>query len=95
MTSRAYTSPAITGPSRLFFAFPVIGWIARDVAYGDSSNIYFALISFLSLWGISALTFGLPGLYVPALALVPVCFALLIWISMGRIDPAAEHEGDC
>ncbi len=68
---------------RLFFAVPVIGWIARDVTFGDASNIWFALIFFVSLWMCSALIFGLPGLYLPALAMVPVIFILLLAITWG------------
>ena len=75
-----------------FYKIPIFGWIARDIAQGDVNNIYFALIAFVSLWGISTLTFGLPGLYLPALALVPVCFIVLIWISLGRIDQLDEHD---
>ncbi len=66
---------------RLFFAIPVIGWIARDLLFGDKNNIWFAIIAFVSLWGSAALTFGLPGLYLPALALVPVIFTVLILIT--------------
>ena len=66
---------------RLFLAIPVIGWVARDLLFGDKNNVWFALIMFVSLWGSAALTFGLPGLYLPALALVPVMFIMLIWIS--------------
>lgn len=73
---------------RIFFAIPVIGWIARDVAEGDHNNIYFALVILVSLWATSALTFGLPGLYLPALAKVPVMFVLLICITQAKLDPA-------
>jgi len=66
---------------RLFFAVPVIGWIAKDLLYGDHANVWFAVILFVSLWMISALTFGLPGLYIPAVLLVPVIFVLLICIT--------------
>lgn len=66
---------------RLFFAIPVIGWVARDLLFGDKDNVWFALIGFVSLWLCSALTFGLPGLYLPALALVPVVFGVLIFIT--------------
>jgi len=72
---------------RAFFAIPILGWIARDVAYGDESNIYFAVIAFVSLWAMSALTFGLPGLYLPAVALVPVMFCMLIAITLAKLDP--------
>ena len=73
---------------RIFFAIPVIGWIARDVTEGDQSNIYFALLTFVSLWIMSGMTFGLPGLYLPAVALVPVMFGLLIAITQAKLDPA-------
>jgi hypothetical protein len=67
--------------TRLFFAIPVIGWVARDLLFGDKNNIWFALIGFVSLWLSSALVFGLPGLYLPALAMVPTMFCILILIT--------------
>lgn len=66
---------------RLFFAIPVIGWVARDLLFGDKDNIWFALIAFFSLWACAVLTFGLPGLYLPALAMVPIMFVVLILIT--------------
>lgn len=77
----------VTAPKRLpfwqrtFFAIPVLGWIARDLLFGDKNNIWFAIIGFVSLWLSAALTFGLPGLYLPALALVPVMFVVLVIIT--------------
>lgn len=68
---------------RLFFKIPVLGWVARDLLFGDKNNIWFALIGFFSLWMSSALTFGLPGLYLPAVAMVPVVFLLLLLITKG------------
>lgn len=66
---------------RLFFAIPVIGWVAKDVLHGDRANVWFAVVLFVSLWLISTMTFGLPGLYIPAVLLVPVIFVLLICIT--------------
>ena len=66
---------------RFFFAIPVLGWVARDLLFGDKNNVWFALIGFVSLWLSSALVFGLPGLYLPALALVPVIFVILLFIT--------------
>lgn len=66
---------------RFFFAIPIIGWVARDLAFGDKNNVWFAIIGFFSLWMCSALTFGLPGLYIPALILVPVMFVVLLCIT--------------
>lgn len=68
---------------RLFFAVPVIGWIARDLVLGDKDNIWYALAMVVSLWGISGLTYGVPGLYLPALALVPIVFLVLLIITWG------------
>ena len=66
---------------RVFFAIPVLGWVARDLLFGDKNNVWFAIIGFVSLWLSSALVFGLPGLYLPALALVPVVFIVLLFIT--------------
>lgn len=82
MTTVAHTTP-LPFWQRLFFAIPVIGWVARDLIFGDKNNIWFALIAFVSLWLSSALVFGLPGLYLPALALVPIIFVTLIVITWG------------
>ena len=79
----ATTPRALPFWQRLFFAIPVIGWVAKDLIFGDKNNIWFALIAFVSLWLSAALTFGLPGLYLPALALVPVMFVVLVVITWG------------
>lgn len=68
---------------RLFFAIPVLGWVARDLVFGDKSTIWYALIGFISLWLSCGLIFGVPGLYIPALAMVPIIFATLIFITWG------------
>ena len=68
---------------RLFFAVPVFGWMAYDVTYRGPENLWYALIAFVSMWGCSFMLFGLPGLYVPALAMVPVMFLVLLVITRG------------
>ena len=45
--------------------------------------IYAALVLFLVVMVTSAALFGLPGLYLPVVSLVPVMFVLLIRISLG------------
>ncbi|TDK43179.1 hypothetical protein [Antarcticimicrobium luteum] len=42
-----------------------------------------AVVLFLALWATSVALFGIPGLYIPALALVPVIYLLLITIAWG------------
>jgi hypothetical protein len=43
------------------------------------------LITLLAIvaWGASVFFFGIPGLYIPALAMVPVMYLMLIIISRG------------
>ncbi len=80
----AYALPAqLSLTERLLFNTPFIGRMAKEISYGDKDNVYYALGAFLSGWACLVLLFGLPGLYLPALALVPVMWTLLILISRG------------
>lgn len=47
------------------------------------ARILITVLLALTGWGLSIWTWGVPGLYVPALALVPVFYVLLILISRG------------
>ncbi len=66
---------------RLFFTIPVLGWIARDLANDPKGNMWAAVITFISAWGCAILFFGLPGLYIPALIMVPVIWLVLLLIT--------------
>ncbi len=68
---------------RLFYAIPLLGWLARDAAEGKPEDWGYTAAAIVSMWGCSALLFGLPGFYLPALVLVPVMFLILILISRG------------
>jgi len=68
---------------RLLFAIPLFGWLARDAANGKPEDLGYTIVALVSMWGCSALLFGLPGLYLPALAMVPVMFLILVLISRG------------
>ncbi|MGH1356904.1 MAG: hypothetical protein ACRBBS_17790 [Thalassovita sp.] len=50
-----------------------------------STDTLILLITLLAVaaWGASVYFFGIPGLYIPALALVPVMYLMLIVISRG------------
>lgn len=76
-------SPRLPLWQRLLFAVPLLGRMARELAYGDPDNIWYALLAGFSGWGCLILLFGLPGLYLPALAFVPVMWLVLILISRG------------
>ncbi len=75
--------PRLTLIERIVFAIPVLGWMLKDVVYGDRDNIYYFIGALLSLWGIAILQFGLLGLFLPALALVPVIFLTLVILTRG------------
>lgn len=68
---------------RLFYLVPVFGWIARDTAEKGEENLYYGAGLIFSLWGISVMLFGVPGLYIPALIMVPMIFVLLLAITWG------------
>ena len=38
----------------------------------------------LTAWGLAIFTWGIPGLYIPAVAMVPVIFTCLILITVGK-----------
>ncbi|MCF6443779.1 hypothetical protein [Nereida sp. MMG025] len=46
--------------------------------------LYAALAIGAALWIAAIAIFGLPGLYVPAVAAVPVCFLCLMLITVGK-----------
>jgi hypothetical protein len=41
------------------------------------------IVLLVALWGTSIVLFGIPGLYIPAVALVPVVYIVLVLISLG------------
>ena len=69
--------------SRFLFAIPVLGWILRDLTRDFDANIWYFLVALVSLWAIAVATWGLPALYLPAVAVVPGMFVGLILITRG------------
>ncbi|MEL6100710.1 MAG: hypothetical protein AAFY74_17235 [Pseudomonadota bacterium] len=75
--------PSLPWYKRLFYSVPVIGWMARDVAFGSKDNIYYAIAGVLSCWVMAIMAWGLPALYLPMVCLVPFCFLTLVIITRG------------
>ncbi|KPP87529.1 MAG: hypothetical protein HLUCCO07_10810 [Rhodobacteraceae bacterium HLUCCO07] len=46
-------------------------------------KIILVLIVILALWGAAIFTWGIPGLYIPALASVPLIYLVLIVVAKG------------
>jgi len=67
--------------ARLFYAIPLIGWIARDVVFGDKDNIWYALAILVTIWIFAIMTWGYAAIIIPYLAMVPVCFFFIIVMS--------------
>ena len=62
---------------------PVIGGIARELAEGDQNFPFYLMLAVLSAWACAVLVWGLPALFLPALAFVPVVMLTLIAITRG------------
>ncbi|NCO85075.1 MAG: hypothetical protein GW886_00405 [Rhodobacterales bacterium] len=73
--------PSVPLPARLALKIPVIGWIARDVLFGDKDNIWYALVILLTAFIYALATWGLPALVMTALSLVPLCFFMIVYFS--------------
>ena len=56
---------------------------AEDTATGSVKWIYLVLLAVVVAWGSAIYAYGIPGLYLPALALVPAMYALLVIIAKG------------
>lgn len=64
---------------RLFYAVPVVGWIARDIAR-DAENILYAVIILITALVLGAMTWGPVVFTLAALCAVPAMFAFFIYI---------------
>lgn len=77
-TDIALTHPAHGAPAHAH---------AHDTSAKSEKNrdllILLITLTGIALWGLSVATFGIPGLYIPALIAVPVIWVLLILITRG------------
>ena len=48
-----------------------------------AAKIILTVVVLLAAWGVSVFKWGVPGLYLPALAAVPLIYALLITVAKG------------
>ena len=68
---------------RMFYKIPILGWTARDINEKGDDNLLWGLATVPLLWACLAMTFGYPGIIIPALILVPVIFLYLVLVSWG------------
>lgn len=50
----------------------------------QAARILLAVLLLAALWVTAVIKFGVPGLYLPALGLVPVIWVLILAITMGK-----------
>ncbi|MGL4235489.1 hypothetical protein [Tabrizicola sp.] len=83
MTAQSFETltPARSPISRLFRALPVIGRVIRDIER-DIYTVHYLIVIALTALVLAVQAWGLPALVLTALALVPVIFVLLIWITL-------------
>jgi hypothetical protein len=65
------------------YRIPVLGAIAREWAEGDKDFPLMLVFALVSLWAVAVVFFGLPALYLTAVALVPLMGVLLVLITLG------------
>lgn len=72
-------SPALAAPAPV--TVPVLGHIARDIGR-DVNVVFYLIVIALTAVVLAVKTFGLAALVLTAVALVPVIFVLLLWVTL-------------
>jgi hypothetical protein len=83
MTAQSFETltPTRSLLSRFVRSLPIIGRVIREVER-EIDTVYYLLVIFLTALVLAVQTWGLPALVVTAIALVPVIFVLLIWVTL-------------
>ncbi|QIE42738.1 hypothetical protein [Meridianimarinicoccus aquatilis] len=82
--------PELPFHKRVFLNIPVLGWMARDILYGDPSNRAWAAVIVASAWLWCVAQFGLIVLIIPFVLAIPAAFWLWFEIMVSRHDARAE-----
>lgn len=69
--------------ARFVYNVPVFGWMLKEAIQGSQAAKVLFLINCALIWLLAIVAFGYPAIIIPALALVPTVFVLLILITMG------------
>lgn len=69
---------------RVFFNIPVLGWMARDVIYGDRDNLIWAMVIAAALWLLAVAQWGvlvLLGTFTIATLMI-IAAGAYVWLSV-------------
>ncbi|MCY1381291.1 hypothetical protein D9M69_691810 [compost metagenome] len=69
--------------AKMLYHVPVFGWMLKEAARGSGTAKVLFLINCMPIWLLAIIAFGYPAIIIPALALVPTVFVLLILITTG------------
>ena len=69
--------------SEVIYRVPVLGRLVREQTEGDPDNPLYLILALVSLWASAVVIWGLPALYLPAVALAPLCLVMLVLITRG------------
>jgi len=73
------TSPSRS--ARILNATPILGSLARDISR-DINTVFYLLVILITLVVLAIKVWGVVALAMSALALVPVVFVILLWITL-------------
>ena len=77
------TDATITSTSPLY-DLPIFGWIARQIAEDTDARIWAVLVLVVLLVAAAVATWGVVALGLIALSLVPVIYAVLLLLTVGK-----------
>lgn len=83
MTAQSFETltPTRSPLSRFVRALPVVGRVIREIER-EIDTVYYLLVIVLTALVLAVQTWGPAALVITAVGLVPVIFALLIWITL-------------
>jgi hypothetical protein len=79
MASITVNAPA----TPLIYRVPLLGAVLREWAEGDADYPLYLVVALVSIWGIAIMTWGLPALYLPAVAFSPIMLMILVLLTRG------------
>ena len=78
-------------------ALLLLGLLLRSALRGGDNEKIAFVVNIMILWALAAVTFGYPGILIPAMLLLPVVFVILFLLTTGNTVPvavgASEGEG--
>lgn len=87
--------PKLPFAQRVFFNIPVLGWMARDVIYGDRDNAVWAMVIAAAIWLLAVAQWGIVVLLgtftLATFALIGGAFYVWFSVQVARADARAAR----